>query len=127
MIAVLVGSAFSAELAFTANVPQLLALQRRHGETVGQVTRVLEENHGLVEIRYVVAGAIKPAVRQKQSIQHVSRGGCRPHFPRRCMKRVSAQSSEMHATNPIQTGSSQFATDKLTQVNIAIKQHRTPT
>jgi hypothetical protein len=39
------------------DAPQLLLLQHEHAETLGEVTRLLPENHGLVEVRYLVGGA----------------------------------------------------------------------
>lgn len=44
-------------IGFAMDMPRVLLLQRAHAETSGQVTRLLPDNHGLVRVRYLVAGA----------------------------------------------------------------------
>jgi hypothetical protein len=44
-------------IGFVSDAPQLLLLEHNHAETLGEVTRLLPASHGLVEVRYVVAGS----------------------------------------------------------------------
>jgi hypothetical protein len=45
-------------IAFAIDAPQLILLCHEHAETSGEVIRFLPQTHGLVEVRYTVAGTV---------------------------------------------------------------------
>jgi hypothetical protein len=55
-------------IGFVIDAPGLLRLQHQHAEVQGEVTRLLPETHGLVEVRYAVAGTVyKRALRPNRN------------------------------------------------------------
>jgi hypothetical protein len=57
------------------DAPRLFSLQRRCGETSGEITHILPRTHGLIEVRYVVSGvAFKQALQMHNEIGPVTEG-----------------------------------------------------
>ncbi len=71
-----------------SSVTRLLLLQRDHSETSGQVTGLHPDNHGVVDVRYIVAGAVyrgtfSPYLQGHQiATGELVRVYYRPHDPR---------------------------------------------